>query len=75
MPRKRLASAPDVPTAAELSYPSHDAVTWFSIMTRKGTPLGTMLESGSPRDLDARVTADTRRYGEVIRKANIAVDR
>jgi hypothetical protein len=33
-----------------------------------------MLESGSPRDLDARVTADTRRYGEVIRKANIAVD-
>jgi tripartite-type tricarboxylate transporter receptor subunit TctC len=98
--RKRLASAPDVPTVAELGYPSYDAATWFSIMTRKGTPqtiverlnreiqsivtnaelraqfasLAITLESGSPQDLDARVQADTRRYGEVIRKAHIVVE-
>jgi tripartite-type tricarboxylate transporter receptor subunit TctC len=98
--RKRLASAPDVPTVAELGYPSYDAATWFSIMTRKGTPqpiverlnreirsivsradlraqfapLAITLESGSPQDLDARVKADTRRYGDVIRKAHIVVD-
>ena len=36
--KKRLASVPDVPTVAELGHPSYEAATWFSIMTRKGTP-------------------------------------
>ena len=37
--KRRLSAARDVPTIAELGYPDYEAATWFSIMTRKGTPL------------------------------------
>lgn len=36
--QKRLTAMPAVPTIAELGHPSYEASTWFSIMTRKGTP-------------------------------------
>ena len=36
--QKRLNAASDLPTVAELGYPAYEASTWFSIMTRKGTP-------------------------------------
>lgn len=36
--QKRLNAASDLPTIAELGYPTYEASTWFSIMTRKGTP-------------------------------------
>ena len=36
--QKRLNAAPDLPTIAALGYPAYEASTWFSIMTRKGTP-------------------------------------
>ena len=35
---KRLVAAPDLPTIAELGFKGYEASTWFSIMTRKGTP-------------------------------------
>ena len=36
--KRRLTAAREVPTIAELGYPDYEAATWFSIMTRKGTP-------------------------------------
>lgn len=35
---KRLSAMPDVPTVAELGYPGYDAATWFSLLSRSGSP-------------------------------------
>jgi tripartite-type tricarboxylate transporter receptor subunit TctC len=35
---KRVASLPDVPTAAEAGYPQLEAVLWYAIMAPAGTP-------------------------------------
>lgn len=36
--KKRMDTTPELPTIAESGYPDYEASTWFSIMTRKGTP-------------------------------------
>jgi tripartite-type tricarboxylate transporter receptor subunit TctC len=35
---KRLASAPDVPTAAEAGLPAFELTTWFGVVAPRGTP-------------------------------------
>ena len=35
---KRLAAAPEIPTAAEAGLPGFDLVTWFGIVAPRGTP-------------------------------------
>jgi tripartite-type tricarboxylate transporter receptor subunit TctC len=35
---RRLSFVPELPTVAESGYPGYEAATWFSLVTRRGTP-------------------------------------
>jgi tripartite-type tricarboxylate transporter receptor subunit TctC len=55
---QRAASAPDIPTIAEVALPGFDAATWFALVAPAGTP----------RDVVARLNAEVTRLvgqGEV----------
>jgi tripartite-type tricarboxylate transporter receptor subunit TctC len=49
---KRLSIAPDLPTIAESGFKGYEAATWFSLVTRKGTP----------SEIIARINREARRF-------------
>jgi tripartite-type tricarboxylate transporter receptor subunit TctC len=48
----RLSIAPELPTVAESGYRGYEAATWFSLVTRRGTP----------RDIIERINGEIRRF-------------
>ena len=51
---RRLSIAPDLPTIAESGYRGYEAATWFSLVTRRGTP----------REIIERINGEIRRFVE-----------
>jgi tripartite-type tricarboxylate transporter receptor subunit TctC len=49
---RRLSIAPDLPTIAESGYRGYEAGTWFSLVTRRGTP----------REIIDRINGEIRRF-------------
>jgi tripartite-type tricarboxylate transporter receptor subunit TctC len=49
---KRLSIAPELPTIAESGFKGFEAATWFSLVTRKGTPA----------EIIARINREARRF-------------
>ena len=49
---RRLSILPDLPTIAELGYKDYEAATWFSLVTRRGTPA----------EIIARLNREVRRF-------------
>jgi len=49
---RRLSIAPELPTVAEAGYRGYEAATWFSLVTRRGTP----------KEIVDRVNAEIRRF-------------
>jgi len=95
--KQRVASIPDVPTAAEAGVPGCESDTWHALTAPPKTPAAIVAKlneaankalqapdlldrfqklnltpgGGAPVEIAAFIKEETRRWGEVIRAANI----